>query len=170
MQFQQLVLPHVDAAYNLARHLLREEADARDAVQESLMKAWQYFGAFRGTTALPWLLQIVRNTAFTFLQRKHPQQALNEEWLDDHPSNTSDPSVELIERADGETVRQAVAQLPPIYREVIVLRELEGLSYKEIASVTGTNLGTVMSRISRARRQLQSSLQAYAGKESHHDL
>lgn len=169
-QFELLVMPHVDAAYNLARHLLREEADARDVVQESLMKAWQYFATFRGTAALPWLLQIVRNTALTLMRRRTTQQPISEDWLEDQVGDATEVTAEVIARADGEAVRNAVAQLPPIFREVIVLRELEGLSYKEIATVTGVSLGTVMSRISRARRHLQTSLAGLTGKESHHDL
>ncbi len=167
--FERMVLPHVDAGYNVARHLLREEAAARDAVQESLLRAWRYFDKLRGTDALPWFLQIVRNTTFTMLQKQRDFEPLVEEMnlMDD---SAADPAAEMIERVDGELLRRAVDALPAIYREVIVLRELEGLSYKEIAHVTGAELGTVMSRLTRARKQLLAAMTVRAGKESQHDL
>ena len=166
--FERLVLPHLDAAYNLARHLVREESDARDIVQESLMRAWRYFASFRGEEALPWLLQIVRNAAYSLLDRRRTQPLPEDLPLIDETA--PDPAVQLIESVDAECLRQAVDALPPIYREAIVLRELEGLSYKQIATITATSLGTVMSRISRARKQLYASVSAHLARESAHDL
>jgi len=168
--FERLVLPHVDAAYNVARHLLGE-ADARDVVQESLMKAWRYFGTFRGQEALPWLLQIVRNSAYTMMSRKRGQQELPED-LAIVDEAAVDPATQVAVKADAEGVKLAMEKLPAIYREVLVLREMEGLSYKEIAEVTGTTMGTVMSRISRGRRQLEGMLGIGAAveKEVRRDL
>lgn len=171
--FERLVLPHMDAAYNVARHLVRHEAVAADVVQESLMRAWRYFGSFRGGEALPWLLQIVRNAAYSMMDRKQEVSLPEDMPVVDAGRGTgkaSDPAVELIEKVDAEMLRQAVDALPVIYREVIVLRELEGLSYKEIADVTGVSIGTVMSRLSRGRRQLETAVLAQAGEEARHDL
>ena len=169
--FEQCVLPHVDAAYNLARHLVRAEADAFDVVQESLLRAWRYFDTFRGhqpADGLPWLLQIVRHASWSLLDR-HRTQSLPEDLplVDDA---SPDPAVEFIQQVDAELLRQAVDKLPAVFREVIVLRELEGLSYKEIGAVTGASIGTVMSRLSRARRHLLAALSAHAQKESPYDL
>jgi RNA polymerase sigma-70 factor, ECF subfamily len=154
--FERIILPHLDAAYNLARHMLRAEADAHDVVQESLMRAWRYFASFRGTDPLPWLLQIVRHAAFSMLERRRSVPLPEDLPLIDE--SAPDPAASLIEQLDAEFLRQTVDGLPPIYREVIILRELQGLSYKQIAEVTGSTLGTVMSRISRARRQLEAAI------------
>ncbi len=169
--FEQFVLPHRDAAYNLARHLVRSDADAVDVVQESLLRAWRYFGSFRGRQAsdgLPWLLQIVRHAAWSLLERDRTQNLPDDLPLIDE--DQPDPADLLIERVEAEFLRLAVEALPPIYREVIVLRELEQLSYREICTVTGASMGTVMSRLSRARRQLLATLSARARRETRHDL
>ncbi len=166
--FEQLVLPHVDAAYNVARHLVREPAAAADVVQESLLRAWRYFGSFRGTDALPWLLAIVRNAAFAFLERQ--SEVLLAENLAIEDAGAGDPAAEFAEKADGEMLRKAVDALPAIYREAILLRELEGLSYKQMAEVTGATIGTVMSRLSRARRQLEAAVRRGAGEEVRREL
>jgi RNA polymerase sigma-70 factor (ECF subfamily) len=161
----------VDAAYNVARHLLNEP-DARDVVQDSLMRAWRYFGSFRGTEALPWLLQIVRNSAYTMMSRRQGHQEMPED-LAIVDEAAVDPATQLAVKADAEGVQRAMEKLPAIYREVLVLREMEGLSYKEIADVTGATMGTVMSRISRARRQLEMMLGISTPaqeKEVRHDL
>ncbi len=169
--FERFVLPHLDAAYNVARHLVRAEADAFDVVQESLLRAWRYFASFRGhneSDARPWLLQIVRHSAWALLESRRTQPLTEDLPLVDE--SAPDPAAELIERVDAELLTQAVDALPPAYREVIVLRELESLSYKEICTVTGASMGTVMSRLSRARQQLLAALSAQARKESRHDL
>lgn len=156
MEFAAVVLPHLDAAYTLARYLTRNDADAQDVVQDAALRALKYFGGFRGTTGSDgraWFLAIVRNTAHTWRHRQHgdvPVTQFNEELHSDHVAPT-DPTAAV-------DLRQAVDALPLEFREVIVLRELEGLSYKEISDVTGVPVGTVMSRLSRARKRLQEAL------------
>jgi RNA polymerase sigma-70 factor (ECF subfamily) len=169
--YEQLVLPHVDAAYNMARHIVRDETDAHDIVQDSLLRAWRYFASLRGRTPAdcrPWLLQIVRNACWTLLAGRRTQPLPEELAVPDE--STPEPSVEHIRRADAQMLRQAVDALPEVYREVILLREIEDLPYKEIAAITGTSIGTVMSRLSRARRQLLSALATDARKGARHDL
>jgi RNA polymerase sigma-70 factor (ECF subfamily) len=162
--FESTVLPHMDAAYNLARWLLRNDNDARDVAQEAVMRAWRYFHTHRGEETLPWLLRIVRNTAFTWLDRKQRDDACeslgDESMLADN--STPDPSAALSADVDAEILRQAVESLPTEFREAIILRELEGMSYKEIAATTNVSIGTVMSRLSRARKRLQVLLAAHA--------
>jgi RNA polymerase sigma-70 factor (ECF subfamily) len=156
--FQQTLLPHLDAAYNLARWILRDDAAAQDVVQEACLRALRYHDTLRGQQALPWLLQIVRNTAFTWIERARRDRQL-ESLPEDLPMpDASDPAAAMLEQLDVETLRRAVDNLPDEFREVIVLRELQGLSYKDIAAATGATLGTVMSRLSRARRRLQAAL------------
>jgi len=165
--FESTVLPHLDAAYNLARWILRNDADAHDVAQESAMRAWRYFETLRGQETLPWLLRIVRNTAFTWLERHKRDDAF--ETLGDDAAvaddSTPDPAAAMTAEIDAETLRQAVEALPTEFREVIVLRELEGLSYKQIAEATGASIGTVMSRISRARKRLQIAVTSRAQQE-----
>ena len=149
-RFEQTILPHLDAAYNLARWLTGNEHDARDMVQESFLRALKFFGNFRGGDARAWLLTIVRNTAYTRDQVLQAEQEM--EKFEDASVNPG----QLLERsANIELVRDAIAQLPAEFREAVVLREMESLSYKEIADITGVRIGTVMSRLSRGRRQLQ---------------
>ena len=169
--FESTVLPHLDAAYNLARWILRNDNDARDVAQESAMRAWRYFHTLRGEETLPWLLRIVRNTAFTWLDRRQRDDAepLGEDAM--LPDNsTPDPVAALSADIDAEMLRKAVESLPPEFREVIVLRELEGMSYKEIAAAADISIGTVMSRISRARKRLQIALAPHAPQESDHGM
>ena len=166
-RFEQVVLPHLGAAYNLARWLTRNDHDAEDVVQEAYLRAHQYFGGFHGTDGKAWVLAIVRNSCYTWLQRNRPHEgtiAFDEE----HHSGTStaaNPEAPVLESEDRHVVRQALEELPPPLREVIVLRELERLSYKEIASVAGVPLGTVMSRLARARERLQECLRRRLNKE-----
>ncbi|MBV9126837.1 MAG: sigma-70 family RNA polymerase sigma factor [Verrucomicrobia bacterium] len=146
----------MDAAYNLARWLTHNDHDARDAVQDAYLRAWKFFQSFRGGDSRVWLLAIVRNTCFSWLkkQRAHePATPFDEEI---HSGETAAPSpAELLARgADGELLRAALAELPAEFREALVLRELEELSYKEIADVAGIPLGTVMSRLARGRQLL----------------
>jgi RNA polymerase sigma-70 factor (ECF subfamily) len=160
--FEQAVLPHLDAAYNLARWLTRNDHDAEDVAQEACLRAMRFFDGFRGGAVRPWLLTIVRNTYLTWLQKSKVKEMAPLEH--DVESGDSNPEEQLIERVDGQSLRQALDALPAEYREVIVLRELEELSYKEIAEIAGIPIGTVMSRLARARRRLQESVLQGSGK------
>jgi RNA polymerase sigma-70 factor (ECF subfamily) len=163
------MLPHLDAAYNLARWLVRRDDDAGDVVQEAYLRAWRFFDASKHATdaarSRAWLLTIVRNTALTHLRRERSRES-QETGFDEsiHCTDlTNEPDAAAIRDADAATLRAAMEQLPPIMREAIVLRELESLSYKEISEVVGVPIGTVMSRISRARQQLMQTVTAAAG-------
>ncbi len=164
-RFEQLVMPHLDAAYNLARWLTSNEHDAQDVVQDAFLRAFKFFGGFRGGNCRSWLLTIVRNTAYTWLNKNRSHQPMNELDEESHgiEDGTPDPGALLLLQADREQVRQAVEQLPAEFREVIVLRELEDLSYREIAGIAGIPMGTVMSRLARARKMLQQTLSEPAG-------
>src|SRR5262249_15615619 len=143
------------AAYNLARWLARNDQDAKDIVQESFLKAFKAQATFRGSDAKTWMLSIVRNTAIDF--RRRGKSALSVPLGDERSEprdGAADPEQVLVDRSRRDQVRQAISDLQPEFREVIVLREIEGLSYKEIASALGIPMGTVMSRLSRARDQL----------------
>jgi len=153
-------MPHLDAAYNLARWLTRNEHDAEDVAQDAVLRAFKFFDGFRGGNSRAWLLSIVRNTAYTWLQknRKHEIATVFSEEKHDVEDLASNPEVLLLKTADHQEIMRAVEQLPVEFREVIILRELEGMSYKEIAKLSDVPLGTVMSRLARARKQLQQSL------------
>ena len=156
-EFERKVLPHLDAAYNLARFLMRNEQDAEDVVQEAALRAFRFFDNFRGENSRAWFLRIVRNTSFTVLKKNRPDEmniAFDEE-LHGGQTPPMDAGVALDRAQDRQTVRAAIEQLPPEFREAITLRELEEASYKEIADIAGVPIGTVMSRLARARRQLQ---------------
>ena len=158
--FQRAVLPHLDAAYNLARWLTRNEQTAEDMVQDSFVRALKSFGSFRGENARAWILAIVRNTCYTWLAKNKahaPIVEFNDE-IETADAEALDPETLAARSADGEAVRQALDELPAEFREVVVLRELEGLSYHEIADVADVPIGTVMSRLSRARKQLKRRL------------
>jgi RNA polymerase sigma-70 factor (ECF subfamily) len=165
-------LPHLDAAYNLARWLTRNDHDAEDVVQEACLRAHKFFGGFRGSDGRAWMLRVVRNTCYTWLERNHPRAATIA--FDDEKHSAADPSTNPLGLAlRGENVQllhQALEQLSPEYREVIVLRELEGLSYKDIASIAEIPVGTVMSRLARARERLQEALAGHASEEPRRDL
>jgi len=155
-RFEAAVLPHLDAAYTLARYLTRNDHDAEDVVQDACVRALKYFDTFRGergTSPRAWLLTIVRNTAYSW-RKGHRNDALTTEFDETEHSHVvadADPEAK-------ETLSRALEHLAPEFREVIVLRELDGLSYKEIGDVAGVPVGTVMSRLSRARAQLQRAL------------
>jgi RNA polymerase sigma-70 factor (ECF subfamily) len=153
--FDEMVLPHLDAAWNLARWLAGNDHDAADIAQEACVRAWQFRGGFRGGNGRAWLLTIVRNTAYTWFRKNRPQTmvALNDEELSEMEDPASHAS--SFHNADIAVLRAALEELPVEFREALVLRELEGLSYKEIADVADVPLGTVMSRLARARRMLQ---------------
>jgi RNA polymerase sigma-70 factor (ECF subfamily) len=158
--FDQIILPHLAAAYNVARWLTGNDQDAEDVTQDACLRALKFFAGFRGGDARAWLLAIVRRTAWTWLQRNRPGTEVVEfdEVLHGGEDLSPNPEVALARAGDIEAVRRAIESLPPIFREVIVLRELEGCAYKEIADIAGVPIGTVMSRLTRARRQLQTLL------------
>jgi RNA polymerase sigma-70 factor (ECF subfamily) len=165
-RFDECVLPYLDAAYNLARYLMRDPHEAEEAVQEAFLRAIRHFESFRGVDGRAWLLSIVRNTCFTQLRRRQSggeKLEFDEEVhsLEEAPG----PEADLARSIATESVRKALSELAAEFREVLVLRELEGLSYKEIAQVAGVPIGTVMSRLARGRKQLQLALGA-AWKES----
>jgi RNA polymerase sigma-70 factor (ECF subfamily) len=158
LRFEQLVLPHLDAAFNLARWLLRSRADAEDCAQEAMLRAYRFFPGFRGGDARAWLLQIVRNTCYSLLEKNRPGENATEFDEQIHGPAVATPEVLASASEDKERVARALESLAPRHREVLVLRELEGCSYKEIATITGIPIGTVMSALSRARHQLQVAL------------
>jgi len=158
LRFERLVVPHLDAAFNLARWLLRSREDAEDVVQEAMLRAFRFFRGFHGGDARAWLLQIVRNSCYSWLE-KHRAAELSVEFEEErHPDSSGNPESLAIAGDNRERLARAIEDLPPRFREVLVLRELEGCSYKEIAAVTAIPIGTVMSALARARRRLQQSL------------
>jgi RNA polymerase sigma factor (sigma-70 family) len=174
-RFEAAVAPHLDAAYNLARWLARQPHDADDVVQEAYLRAFRYFGAFRGGDARAWLLAIVRNTFYTWVEQRRHRRAEVEydeatagiqamESSGDEALHGTDPAKLLLRAADQQMVESALLRLPAEYREILVLRELEELSYKEIAEIVGVPMGTVMSRLSRARTQLRVQIEAMEAK------
>jgi RNA polymerase sigma-70 factor (ECF subfamily) len=159
-KFDKVVMPHVPGAYNLARWLLRSDSDAEDVVQESCLRAYEHLDELRGADARRWLLAIVRNSAYSALRKRRAQPgALSlDDLFDDASSLGSQPGAETaaLESISLQELRAAIDRLPHEFREVVVLRDLEELSYLEIAGVIGAPVGTVMSRLSRARRRLRS--------------
>jgi RNA polymerase sigma factor (sigma-70 family) len=164
-RFELLALPHLDAAYNLARWLAGNPTDAEDVVQDSYMRAYRYFDAFQGGNFRVWLLTIVRNAFVTWVKENRSNRMV---FVPDTPvaetvdteetmwgSRPRDPEALLMESIDSQTLSGLMEQLPAEYREVLLLREVEDLAYKEIADVTGVPIGTVMSRLSRARLSLR---------------
>ena len=175
-RFERLVLPHLDAAYNLARWLAGDDETARDVAQEALLRAFRFRDGLRGEDARPWLLAIVRNTFFTVAKAAKRVALSHEEYDDELHGQLSEaadglvqrplsPEAAILARADRERLQAALEELPVAYREVIVLRELEELAYKEIARILDVPTGTVMSRLARGRRLLAERLLA-GGRES----
>ena len=170
-RFERTIMPHMDAAYNLARWLTRNDSDAQDVVQDAYLRAFKYFDSFQGENPSAWLLAIVRNACFTWIRRNRPSEevagsdtidaetARNAEPLIGGGSRqlATDPETLLIEARDRAQVNKLVADLPAEFREMIVLREIQDLSYREIADIVGIPIGTVMSRLSRARKLLHDS-------------
>ena len=158
--FEQAVLPHLDAAYNLARWLMRNEQDAQDVAQEAYLRAFRFFPGFRGGDARAWLLKIVRNTCYTWLHANRPLQEATEfdENLFPPDSRALNPQEVMLQNRNRTLVREALEKIPTNFREVLILREFEGMSYKEIAEITGMPAGTVMSSLSRARGRLRQVL------------
>jgi RNA polymerase sigma-70 factor, ECF subfamily len=159
-RFEEIVLPHLNAAYNLARWLTHNDDDAEDVVQEAYLRAVKFFADFRGVNSRAWLLTIVRNTCYTWLQqhRAHELTTSFDEELHTAENDLSDPAALVLRSDNSQLLRQSLEELPVEFREVIVLRDLEGFSYKEIAELVNVPLGTVMSRLARARERLKQSL------------
>ena len=166
-RFERVVLPHMDAAYNLARWLTRNDHDAEDLVQESYLRAFKFFGSFQGANARGWLLTIVRNTCYTWFRENRPQELTTsfDENIHGTEADPFDPEKLLLQSESGQLIKQAMEELPLEFREVLTLRELEGLSYKEIAVIAGIPPGTVMSRLARARSRLKQCLTKLVNKE-----
>lgn len=166
--FEQTILPHLGAAYNLARWLTRNDTDAEDVVQEAYLRAFKFFGSFRGGDSRAWLLTIVRNTCYTWRQQNRTKELTTvfDEELHGTENEISNPETILSENLNAELLKKALDKLPVEFREVLILRELEGFSYKEIADVANVPLGTVMSRLARARKQLQQTLAGHNDREN----
>ncbi len=154
--FNDEVLPHLDAAYNLARWLTRNDQDAEDVVQEACLRAFKYWKGFSGGHCRSWLLAIVRNTYYSWLRQRSVQPEVTEDGeIDDVDDGIPGPERALLQNADRDMLKAALDDLPVEFREAVVLRGMEGLSYKEIADIAGVPIGTVMSRLARARKRLQ---------------
>jgi RNA polymerase sigma-70 factor (ECF subfamily) len=162
-RFERLVLPHLDAAFNLARWLLGDRTEAADAAQESMLRAFRFFGGYHGGDARAWLLQIVRNTCYTRLQKHGPEELAAEFDEELHPQTEGTPEALAIAGNDRDRLMRALESLPAKFREILVLREFEECSYKEIATIMELPIGTVMSSLARAREKLKSSLVAADG-------
>jgi RNA polymerase sigma-70 factor (ECF subfamily) len=159
-QFDTLIMPHLDDAYTLACYLLRNEHDAQDVVQDASLRAFRYLDGYRGGDARAWFLAIVRNCCLTW-QRRHRHDSLSTPLEAHHASAVSESraaDARAIEDSDRNAINRAVAELPVEFREVIILREVQGMAYADISTVVGVPIGTVMSRLSRARKRLASIL------------
>ena len=166
MSFEAAMLPHLDAAHNLARWLLRNEQDAQDVVQEAYLRAFRSFSGFHGTNGRAWLLTIVRNTSYTLLKKNRAVDFTTpfDEEIHATEHESVSPATILEHSEDAELIRQAMDALPAEFREILVLRHQEGLSYKEIADIAQIPPGTVMSRLARARDKLKEYLAARMSK------
>ena len=163
-RFREVVIPHLDAAYNLARWLMGNQADAEDMVQDAYLRAFRYFDGFAGDSARPWLLSIVRRVCYDALRRRSDRATIDidaealhgaSEGMLEERATALDPEAMLIQQNDRDRLDRLIASLPPPYREVLILRELEELPYRDIADIVGIPLGTVMSRLARARALLR---------------
>lgn len=169
-RFEQLVLPHLDAGVNLARWLLRNRADAEDVTQEAMLRACRFFSGFRGGDARAWFLQIVRNSCYSWLEKNRPAELSTEFDEEIHHQTEKTPETIAAQSDVRQHLTKALELLPPRAREVLVLRELEDCSYKEIAEITGIPIGTVMSTLARARQRMQHILLGALAKEASHGL
>jgi RNA polymerase sigma-70 factor (ECF subfamily) len=175
LRFERLVLPHLDAAYRLARWLARNEADAEDLVQEAYARAWRFFGSLRGEDARPWLMRIVRNQWFSRARTEAGRGRMTSiegsetevEAAMQAEAAPEGPEQRLLRREDEAMIRAALADLPDEFREVLVLREVEEMAYRDLAEVTGVPVGTVMSRLSRARKMLGVRVRALSEEAGH---
>ena len=166
--FEEVAIPHLDAAYNLARWFTRNEKDAEDVVQEAYLRAFRAFPTFKGDAIKPWLLVIVRNACYSALEARNrnnriillsdDSNARRDVQAPEVASSAPSPVAELVAEVERQHLLSALAELPLKYRDVVVLREMECLSYSEIAEITGTPIGTVMSRLSRGRALLREAL------------
>ena len=165
--FEDVMLPHLDAAHNLAKWLLRNEEDAKDVVQEAYLRAFKSFGGFHGSNGRAWLLTIVRNTSYTLLKKNRAADLTTtfDEEIHAASDESASPAIIVEHAEDAELVTKAIDELPAEFREILVLRHQEGLSYKEIADIAQIPPGTVMSRLARARAKLREYLAAQIGKE-----
>jgi RNA polymerase sigma factor (sigma-70 family) len=172
VRFEKIALPHLGAAYNLARWLVHNEHDAEDVVQEAYLRAFKFFSGYYGGDSRAWLLTIVRNTCYSWLQKNRLLSLADpiEDHLDEVGLDFADPEMLLLQRIESQVVRQALQDLPFEFREVMVLREMEGLSYKEIANIVDLPIGTVMSRLARGRKRLHALLANPVGKEASIEL
>jgi RNA polymerase sigma factor (sigma-70 family) len=166
LSFEEAMLPHLDAAHNLAKWLLRNEQDAQDVVQEAYLRAFRSFGGFHGTNGRAWLLTIVRNTSYTLLKKSHAVDLTTtfDEEIHATGHESVSPATVLEHSEDAQLIKEAMEELPAEFREILVLRHQEGLSYKEIADVAQIPPGTVMSRLARARAKLGEYLAPRIGK------
>src|SRR3989454_10422562 len=167
MSFEALMLPHMDAAHNLAKWLLRNEEDAQDVVQEAYLRAFKSFGGFHGSNGRAWLLTIVRNTSYTLLKKNRAVDLTTsfDEEIHAVGHESVSPATILEHAEDAELIKNAMDELPAEFREILTLRHQEGLSYKEIADIAQIPPGTVMSRLARARGKLREYLAVRIGKE-----
>jgi RNA polymerase sigma-70 factor, ECF subfamily len=167
VRFEQAVMPHLNAAYNLARWLMRNQHDAEDAVQDAYLRAFRFFDSFDGQDARAWLLAIVRNRCRTALEQTSRRTAVAEFDEGKHAldTNAPDPESMTLRKAEVQSLRACIDGLPAEYREVVILRELEQLSYREVATVAAVPVGTVMSRLSRARVRLQECIASRVKRE-----
>jgi RNA polymerase sigma factor (sigma-70 family) len=160
LNFEELVLPHLDAAYNLARWLTRNTQDTEDVVHEACLRAFRFFDGFRGGNARTWLLTIVRNTCYTWLDKNRSHEAATafDEQVHTNIPESQDPEMLLLRKTDSHLLKRALEELPTDFREILVLVEQEELSYRQVAEMLGIPVGTVMSRLARARGRLREYL------------
>ena len=162
-RFEAVVLPHLDAAYNLAHWFTHSDQDAQDVVQEAYLRALRYFDGFHGEEGRPWLLQIVRHTCYSWLAKNRQKDTVSlddceDAWREVPGPATQEPHAIALRRSDRARINEALAALPIGYREVLVLREMEDLPYKDIARIADIPIGTVMSRLARARGLMRTAL------------
>jgi RNA polymerase sigma-70 factor, ECF subfamily len=169
-RFREAALPHLDDVFTLARYLMRDKADAEDATQECYLRALQHFDGYRGPAMKPWLLTILRNVCNSEFARRAAHPLPSETGMDEHADDEPlwqrpqpSPEAQLLQRRDSETIRRLIADLPPTFREAIVLRDINDLSYRDIAAIAGVPVGTVMSRLARARSLLRAAWSAKEG-------